>query len=484
MGNSWEDTMTIDYDGVIIGGTWQAREAAARATRQGARVALVEPPGAVEEQLWRQLTVQVLMRAGAARQQIFPLKPIERITKEEWGSLRQQVHFAADVTDPHLGLDTLAIRGVDVVLEPGQFSPKPRLTFVTETRRLRGRGYLLSPPTRVTVPAIPGLGGTSLLTPETLLDLEEPPQSLVILGRSPDAIALAQALAQLGIQTTLVTRGSQLLPTEDQDISDFIESLLMAAGVNLRLNAKLNSIDHADHVIFQLNHGDRIKASHGLMATARRPELASLNLERVNVKTTPARYLSVDDQLRTTRSRCFAFGPGLGGYWADHTDDQDGRAALYNALYLPWKRIQQLNRVGWMATTPEFARFGMTAQQAIRAYGEAAWVVQIPYEKVASSHLDTRITGFCRCIIHQRGQILGAQIVGARASDLAQTLALLAHQQIPIQHMAQLTSLPMTYTYLLHHICEAWQKLRWRPGLWRRDWAENWFNWRRSRHSS
>jgi pyruvate/2-oxoglutarate dehydrogenase complex dihydrolipoamide dehydrogenase (E3) component len=472
--------MTVDYDGVIIGGTIQARIVAAQAAQQGARIALIEAPGEVHGQIQRQVLLEVLARYSANRQQhFFPNRPAP-ITQNDWSALKQRVAFAGDMAYPHLALDALTISGVDVVLESGQFTPKPRLAVTTDSRRLRGRGYFLSPPSRVTVPTIPGLAGTPVLTPDTLLDLESPPKQLAILGRSADAIALAQSLALLGIETTLMTRGEQLLPTEDPDISQFVASLLMAAGVDLRLNAQLEAVSHEGDFVIHCSDGDMLKVSQLLIATSRQPQLHDLNLKRINLQASPAAIV-VDDQLRTSRPRCFAFGPCLGGYWADHTDDLDGQVALQNALYLPWRTLQQLNRVSRIPTLPGFARFGMTAQQALKYYGDAALVIQIPDEQTSKFHLDNRMTGMGRCIIHRNGSVLGAQIVAANAGDLAQTLALLRRRCISIQHVNQAHTLSMTDMEVLERLNHAWQQMRWQPGCWRRNWAENWFNWRRSR---
>jgi pyruvate/2-oxoglutarate dehydrogenase complex dihydrolipoamide dehydrogenase (E3) component len=300
------------------------------------------------------------------------------------------------------------------------------------------------------------------------------------LGRSPDAIALAQALALLGIRTTLISQGERLLATEDPDMSQFVESLLVAAGVDLRLQVRLQGIQHQDKVAIQFTDGSVLKVSHLLVATSLQPQLHALNLGQINLQASP-RAIAVDDLLKTSHPRCFAFGPCLGGYWSDHRDHQDGPVALQNALYFPWRKVHQLNRVCRLTTSPEFARFGLTAQQALRYYGPAAQVIQIPFEQISKFHLDDRMTGICRCIIHQNGMVLGAQIVADNGTDLVQTLALMAHQHVPIQALDRARTVSITDLEMLEQISEAWQQHRWQPGCWRRDWAENWFNWRRSR---
>ncbi|MGF1517748.1 MAG: FAD-dependent oxidoreductase [Nodosilinea sp.] len=468
--------MTVDYDGVIIGGTVQGRKAAALAAREGARVALVEPPGAVDRAIHHQIWLTALAQAGA---------------KENfgWDRLKCQVSALAAIAYPHLHLDCLATSGVDVVLEPGQFSPRPQLAVTTLSRRLRSRGYLLAPGTEVTVPEIPGLAETPYLTIDRLLALERLPESAVVLGRSGEAIALAQALALLGTRTTLVTRGDTLLPTEDADMSAFVAALLEAAGVTLQLGTELEHIHYKAGFELSLNQGDAISeplsAAALVLATASHPVLEGLNLSAVGIQPKTIHgnptMLPVDDRLATAHPRVFACGPALGGYWADATDHSDVAIALHNLLYLPWRKFSHLNRPALLPTAPEYARLGLTAAQARRWYGSAATVVQVPFGQVLKAHYGDDITGFCRWIVRDDGQILGAQICGPGASELMHTVALAVHQRIPLQRLEQVPTLSPSLAAMVPAMVDSWQQQRWHQGTWRRDWAENWFNWRRTR---
>lgn len=464
--------MTVDYDAVILGGTVQGREAAALAAREGARVALVESPGEVDRGVRRSLLLTALGQAGSSQSQT-------------WEGLRSQVKALEAVAYPHLSLDSLATSGVDVVLEPGQFSPRPNLAVTTVTRRLRSRGYLLAPGTEVTVPEIPGLAETPYLTVDTLLDLEALPESAIVLGRSAAAIALAQSLAQMGTHTTLVTRGDRLLPTEDADISAFVEALLEAAGVTLRLSTRLDAIHYKDSFGASLADGDLLQAQTLVLATASHPALGPLNLSSIGIQPQTvhgiATALPVDDRLATAHPRLFVCGPALGGYWAESMDCQEVAIALHNALYLPWRKLSLLNRLALLLTTPEYARLGLTAAQASRWYGSEATVVQVPFGQVLKTHFGGDITGFCRWVVRRDGQILGAQICGPGASELMHTVALAVQQTIPIQRLERVPTLSHSQAAIIPLMVSAWQQQRWQQGTWRRDWAENWFNWRRSR---
>ncbi|PSR15320.1 hypothetical protein C8255_23150 [filamentous cyanobacterium CCP3] len=462
--------MAVDYDAVILGGTVQGREAAALAAREGARVALVEPLGSVERCIRRQIVLTTLASASSTT---------------EWHGLKHQVRALEAVAYPHLGLDRLATSGVDVVLEPGQFSPRPRLAVTTPTRRLTSRGYLLAPGTEVTVPDIPGLAETPHLTLDSLLALETLPKTAIVLGRSGTAIALAQSLARFGTRTTLVSRGSTLLPTEDAELSAFIEVLLEYSGVDLRLGTPIETIRHKDDVQLWLRDGGAIAAQALILATAPHPLLDSLNLASIGIRprtvhgTTTA--LPVDDRLATARARIFACGPAVGGYWSETTDHQDVAIALRNLLYLPWRRLSWLNRPALLHTAPEYARLGLSATQARRWYGGEATVLQVPFGQLLKAHQGGDIMGFCRWIVRADGQLIGAQVCGPGASELIHTLALAMQQGIALHQLDRLPTLPHSLSAILPLMVSTWQQQHWHPGTWRRDWAENWFNWQRSR---
>ena len=91
-----------------------------------------------------------------------------------------------------------------------------------------------------------------------------------------------------------------------------------------------------------------------------------------------------------------------------------------------------------------------------------------------------RITGFCKLIGRQNGQILGAHIVGPQASELVQSIALAMNQGATIKTMSQFPAIPFTLSTVITQAADHWRQPQWRIGAWRRDWAENWFNWRRS----
>lgn len=459
----------VDYDVVIVGGSLQARAAAARAARQGGRVALAEPPGEVERELAGQLLVRHLVQLHS-----------REANQLDWAACGRYIQRTVEVAYPQWTRSALAAQGVDVLEERGQLSPGPPLTLITPQRQLRSRGVILAPAGQSPLPPIPGLAERAYLSLENLAALPQRPDRLVILGRRPLAIALAQALAHLGTLVTLVSRGDRLLPEEDRDISEFVESLVIAAGVDLRLGTSVLEITGEAPLTLHLSDQSPLVTDHLLVASLPRPHLAPLNLSALGVgPETP--YLAVDDRLRTLHPRVFACGPTLGDYWAEVRDHQDVAIALDNALYLPRRTISWRHRRALLPTWPPLGRLGMTAAQARARYGQAARVLQVPLSSLVSSHLSDHTTGFCRWVGDQEGQLLGAQVISPEADQVLGTLAIALQHRLSLQALTQIPRLSYGSSEIFNQLLEAWQEQRWQPGRWRRNWAENWFNWRRNR---
>lgn len=462
----------VDYDVVIVGGSLQARAAAARGARQGARVALAEPSEEVE----RDLQVQLLVRHLAQLQ--------SGDTKQlDWSACGRYIQRTVELAYPQWTRSALAAQGVDVIEESGHLSPGSPLTLTTDQRQLHSRGVILAPAVQSRLPPIPGLAARPYLSLEDLIALPQRPDRLVILGRRPLAIALAQALAHLGTLVTLISRSDRLLSEEDPDISDFVESLVIAAGVDLRLGTSVLEISGEAPLTLHLPDQPPLVTDHLLVATLPHPHLTPLNLRALGIRA-ESPYLAVDDHLSTVHPRIFACGPVLGGYWAEVRDHQDVAIALDNALYLPRRTMGWHHRRALLPTWPPFGRLGMTATQARAWYGAAATVLQVPLSDLVSSHLSDHTTGFCRWVVHRQGSLLGAQVIAPEADQVLATLAVILRQGVGLQHLVELSRLPYGSSEILNQLLDTWQQQRWRPGRWRRNWAENWFNWRRTRQRS
>ncbi|NJL86125.1 MAG: hypothetical protein HC886_09305 [Leptolyngbyaceae cyanobacterium SM1_1_3] len=135
----------------------------------------------------------------------------------------------------------------------------------------------------------------------------------------------------------------------------------------------------------------------------------------------------------------------------------------------------------WSVTSaPEITGVGITTAQARAWYADQAWVFTQPLYQNDQAQLLDQASGFCQLIVHRQGEILGAQIAAAQSSELIQLVAQAIAARQTIRAILRSPHLPHSLTVALVETAQQWQTRQLSVGSWRRDWLENWFNWRRS----
>ncbi|WP_346289675.1 FAD-dependent oxidoreductase [Sphaerothrix gracilis] len=465
--------MLVDYDLVILGGTLAGRQAAIAATSQGARVALVEP---LADGVARSLQADYLRQVSAWQQWSQRAGPADWSHWQQWTQAVSQQQ--AELRSPQV----LLAQGVDYIQAPGQFCRSPRLAFETQQRFLTARAYLLAADFFTPLPPISGLAERSPYTPETLYKLPAVPARIGILGGTPAALAIAQLMARLGAQVTICLEPAWL-HRQAVAIRQWLVAQLEAEGIQLECLAEVDQVTADSSALA----GHQIKLSQAALTVdelvvATAPSLRSfdLGLDMVGVKQDGFGPV-VGDRLQTTHPRLFALGTALGRQEIRAIAPPEIDLVLKNALLLPRFELNRRALVWRVSTTPEVARVGITPAQARAWYGEDTWVCSQPLYANGQAQLLNQASGFCQIVAHRSGEILGAQIVGASASELIQPIAQAIAAKQGIRSVARSPYLPQGLTAALVETAQQWQTRRLAVGFWRRDWLENWFNWRRSR---
>ncbi|NJO39308.1 MAG: NAD(P)/FAD-dependent oxidoreductase [Cyanobacteria bacterium CRU_2_1] len=481
--------MTIEYDLVIIGGSLVARYAAANASRLNARVALVEPNTQTQGQD-AAIFHQSVMYLGRLIQQIrhaqhqgwyWQEKPTLR-----WQDLAQWTQAITEIIDengvPSLSLPHLAASGVDVVLGQGAFverlPSRPRsstfnalsrhpLIVEVENRSLRSRTCLLAPPSQPIIPEIEGLASINYLTIDSLSQQswEALPARLIIFGGEPRSIELAQVFNRLGSQVTLVVSSKRLLPYEDEEAIALLQAILEAEGISILTQTRITQTRQiGDHTWVQAGN-QALEADALLLALGRQQALTAFNLESIGVKWHP-RGIPVNQTLQTTNSRIYACGEALGGYPLFHLAQYEADLVLKNALLFASTQVDYRPIPIAIWTDPEFVRVGLTVSQARQHYGDKIFVLQQEFKTLLKAHIHGETIGFCKLIVRSNGEILGAHILGAGASEWIGTIALAIQKRMNIRAIAQLPFISPTFSEILRSIAYQWQQ----PSFIRRFW--------------
>jgi pyruvate/2-oxoglutarate dehydrogenase complex dihydrolipoamide dehydrogenase (E3) component len=481
--------MAVDYDLVVIGATSAGIHAAVKAAQLKARVALVT------QQVSTIATVvgyRPLLQVARTVQQVEraqQLGIIPRTAILNSNELGQQAESWAKATTRALSdrdsFPVVAAQGVEIVDGSGGFYRKPTLGFEVAARSLRSRRYLLTPASQPAIPKISGLHETGYLTADDLLPKLAllPKQSkLILLGYGSTAVELAQALNLIGFQVVLVTASDRLLPQQDVEITQLIQALLEAEGIQIFTHAVISQI-RSNHKKWVEIGTTTLEADEIILATEKVPQTAGLNLAAAGVHLNKSAIV-LDSRLRTTNPKVYACTnlPFLAGNTIPGLEQRYADLAVRNALFAPFgsKQYSDLLPAGVVATNPTCAWIGMTEASARSRYGKNVVILQQELQIITQAQLQGKTTGLCKLILRCDGEIVGAAIVGTDAQEWIGAIALAMQQKIPLQKLAQLPLPSPSFAEILQQTAQTWNQQRLaKNNLWQ-DVLTAWFNWRRS----
>lgn len=487
--------MTVEYDLIVIGGSRAGTYAALAAARLNARVALVEPAqfktnwlssgaiytsaltqiGRIAQQVRNSAQFGIhYSTADSTEQRLFPAVQLSEAM--EWAQA------VADTCSEQNSPAILGSLGIDVITEAGEFCRRPHLGFVVSNRRLRSRAYLIATGSQPAIPDIDGLQAINYLTPAEIYqpDFAHTLQgNWVIIGGSPLSIEIAQTLARLNCEVTLVTNTSQLLPTEDLEAQGLVQAQLEADGIRVLTSSSVTQVRRIEDKTWVQAGNHALEVDKILLATGHQPNVEALNLEGVGVKYS-SQGLELNDKLQTTNPRIYACGDVIGGYQFDHIAQYEASIALKNALFFPWFKVDY-RPIPWaIFCDPQLARVGLTEAQARQRYGKDVFVARQYFKTLFKAQLTGETTGFCKIVGRQNGEILGASIVGTDASEVIGAIALLIQQKIKIKALSHLPHVSPTFSEILHKTALEWQQQRRNRNKTLQNFWEGFFNLRRN----
>lgn len=372
--------------------------------------------------------------------------------------------------------------GVDVYLGAARFASPTSVEVAGQT--LEFSRACIATGGRPAVPPISGLVATGYLTNETVFSLDSRPARLAVIGAGPIGCELAQAMARLGCQVTLLARGERVLPRDDPDASGLVRAALEQDGVDVRIGTRVlesrgsNSSPAASLNIEGPDHrATWLTVDAVLVAAGRQANVNGLNLESAGIQYDPKGGVRVDDRLRTTNRRVFAAGDVCSTYRFTHAADAMARIVVQNALFWPTARVSRLTIPWCTYTDPEVAHVGWSPER-LREAGDRVRTIFVPFEQVDRAVLDGNVRGFLR--VHLAGnsdRMLAATLVGRHAGDMISELTLAIQAKWGLRKLARVIHPYPTYSDVVRKAADQYNRGRLTPTV--RYWFDRWLKWNR-----
>lgn len=375
--------------------------------------------------------------------------------RADFAILREHIRGVVGAIAPNDSVARYQAMGVRVVKAHARFID--RLSVVAGEVTIQPRRFVIATGSRPAVPEISGLADVAYLTNESIFDLGEQPERLVVIGGGPIGLEIAQAYRRLGCKV-IVLEAHCILPREDRELAQEIERQLVADGVELRQGVTIiRATQEEKRIVLTLQGSavmgeggasETVEGSHLLVATGRMPVTADLGLDRAGVKHNPSGIV-VDRGLRTTNRRIYAIGDCASGethgYRFTHAANYHAGLVVRSALFRQRVALDNTLIPRVTFTDPELAVVGLSEEEA-RARHKQIRILRWPVAENDRAQAERRVAGHIKAIVAKNGRILGCAIAAPGAGELISLWTLAISKGMNAQDLAGIVIPYPTYS--------------------------------------
>jgi pyruvate/2-oxoglutarate dehydrogenase complex dihydrolipoamide dehydrogenase (E3) component len=294
--------------------------------------------------------------------------------------------------------------------------------------------------------AVPGAGEVAVLDSTSVMELDEVPGHLVILGGGYIGLEFGQMFRRFGSEVTIIQSAARLLMPEDDDVTDEIAAILREDGVTVLTSAEAVRVQPAGgglRLTVRTEDGERrVEGSHLLAAIGRIPNTAALAPAEAGIRLDDRGFVEVDEYLETSVPGVYAMGDVKAGPAFTHLSYDDYR--VLHANLIRHQKASTRDRVVpyTVFTDPQLGRVGLTEREA-RAQGRAIRVAKLPMTAVIRALETGETRGFMKAVVDAgSGQILGCAVLGSEGGEIM--------TMIQVAMLGNLTSTAMADAIFTH----------------------------------
>jgi len=407
------------YDLIVLGSGSAARAGAGKAAQEhGARVALIEHRlwgGSCPNVACRPTKAYVVaaelmhdVRHHAAERGIDLPEPAIRLTQtRRWKDALRR--------DQQSWVQTLKEGGYAVV--PGTAAFVDTRTVRVGERDLSGDRILVATGSRTAVPPISGIDAIEWIDHVSALELEEVPESLLVVGAGPVGLEFAQIFARFGSRVTIVNTGPQIAARSDAAAAAELQAALEDEGIDVVLNSSVDSLARSGEGIDAVIGARTVNVSHVLLASGRLPNVEELEPDRIGLEVGRG-GIAVDDRLRTNIDGIWAAGDVAAGPMLTPIAQYQARIAVEDMFGDGSRRADYSALPTAIFTDPELGGVGLTEAEAVQQ-GHDAGVVTHPLPSVTRAQYVGAKHGLYKIVFDRASRrVLGVHVVSRGASDI------------------------------------------------------------------
>lgn len=431
---SLQNTVDIDDEGdfdlLIIGSGSAAFSAAIKATEYGAKVGMIE----------RGTVGGTCVNIGCV-----PSKTLLRASEINYLAKNNPfhgLHTSANEVDltslieqkDELVSEMRSKKYVDLIAEYGIKFIKGDASFINENQIVvnekiySANRFLIATGVSPSLPEIKGLADADYLTSTSLLDLKVIPKRLTVIGSGYIGLELGQLFHNLGSEVTLIQRSEQLLKEYDPEISDAVKNALIEQGITVINGAHYDRVEQVGEiksVYITVNSEEMVLESEQLLvATGRKPNTETLNLDKADVKVGSHNEIIINDFAQTSNEKIYAAGDVTYGPQFVYVAAHEGGVVADNAIGGLNRKLDLSVVPSVIFTHPSIASVGLTEKQAKeKGYEVKTSVLQLDAVPRAIANHETN--GVFKLIADAKtSRLLGAHIVAENAGEVIYTATL------------------------------------------------------------
>lgn len=429
--------MKYDYDLIVLGGGSGGLVVSSTAVNLGARVALIESHkmggdclnyGCVPSKTF-------LKSAHTAREIInsykYGVNVDESTINVDIKKIMSRVRSVIEEIEAHDSVERFESLGVDVFLGNPFF--KNKNTICINEKELTAKKICIATGSSPRIPDIKGLNEIEFYTNETIFEIDEMPEHLVVLGAGPIGMELGQGFNYLGSKVTIIDRNLDLFKHEEPEVGEIFKGILTSEGIDLNLGFEVECINKLDEKISItiVCEGNRknIICDMLLVCVGRKPNIEKLNLENIGIKLNEDGSIFTDDTLKTSVSNIFACGDVRNRLNFTQSASYQAGIVVINALFGLKNKVNNGKMVWTTYTSPEISHLGYNELQA-REKGIFGNSIKVNLNDNDRCKVDDDREGFLKVILDNKNKVIVATLVAKDAGEMIPLLTYFVNKKL------------------------------------------------------